>query len=115
MDVNIYRVRKGLLASGDMLGKTGAFEIGPLMVLALFPDPHGWEHVIVSRIDHTPSWEEMCEVKELFWDAEAVVWQYHPPKSEHTNVHPFALHLWKKCGFEMPMPPSIFSEVKPYG
>jgi hypothetical protein len=112
MDLNLYRVRNGLLASDDGLGKTGAFRVGSLNILAFFPDPHGWEHVIVSRSDHTPSWEEMCEVKDLFWDAEAVVWQYHPAKSEHTNVHPFALHLWKKCNFEMPMPPSIFAEVK---
>jgi hypothetical protein len=110
MQLDQYRIRKGLVGSDDTIGKSGGFEIGELTIVSFFPDVAGWEHVVVSRHDRTPTWEEMCYVKDLFWDPEDVVWQYHPPRSEYSNVHPFALHLWKKRGFVMPMPPSIFAK-----
>lgn len=63
-----------------------------------------WEHVSVSIYNSsrkTPTWEEMCEVKEIFWDAEEEVHQIHPKESQYvhgvggmTNV----LHLWRPVG-----------------
>jgi len=41
----------------------------------------------------------------LFWDAEDVVIQYHPAKSEYVNVHDNCLHLWRPVGVELPTPP----------
>lgn len=42
-----------------------------------------WEHVSARAIDYkgerVPTWEEMCWLKDLFWDAEECVVQYHPP------------------------------------
>jgi hypothetical protein len=74
----------------------------------------GWEHVSVSTARRTPNWREMCFVKDLFWDAEECVVQFHPPKSEYVNNHPLVLHLWRqKAGF--PMPPSILVGVKDRG
>jgi len=108
IDINQHRIRTGLVATDDSNGKTGGFRFGALQVLAFFPDPNGWEHVIVTRLDQTPTWDEMCFIKDVFWEPEDLVWQYHPPKSQNSNVHPYALHLWKKLGFEFPMPPSIF-------
>lgn len=75
-------------------------------------DGMGWEHVSVSRKDRCPTWEEMCQVKELFWDDGDCVVQYHPPKSEYVNNHPFCLHLWRPVGFVFPSPPSIMVGVK---
>lgn len=71
----------------------------------------GWEHVSISVVDHkgvrTPTWPEMCFVKDLFWDEEETVVQYHPPKSEYVNQHPHALHLWRPLLATLPRPPSI--------
>lgn len=46
----------------------------------------------------TPTWEEMCEVKEIFWEPEEEVHQIHPAESQYihgvggvNNV----LHLWR--------------------
>lgn len=74
-----------------------------------FPGPP-WDHVSVSLADSTrdprcPTWEEMCWVKGLFWDDEECVIQFHPPKSQYVNVHPYCLHLWKPLGVEIPLPP----------
>ena len=68
----------------------------------------GWEHVSVSRSDRSPTWEEMCQVKDLFWDDTDCVIQYHPPKSDYVNNHPYCLHLWRPIGIELPRPPSFF-------
>lgn len=75
----------------------------------------GWEHVSVSRKDRPPTWDEMCQVKALFWDAEDCVVQYHPPKTEYVNNHPHCLHLWSLIDGVMPMPPSILVGLKEAG
>ena len=68
----------------------------------------GWDHVSVTRHDGvTPTWDDMCKIKRLFFtDAETVV-QYHPPESEYVNNHAGCLHLWRKQGYDFPLPPSI--------
>ena len=68
-----------------------------------------WEHVSVSltRYRRTPSWVEMCFVKDLFWDAEEAVMQLHPKKSEYVNTHPGVLHLWRPLDASIPLPPMI--------
>ena len=71
----------------------------------------GWEHVSVSRRDRCPTWDEMCQVKVLFWGEDACVVQYHPPRSEYVNNHPYCLHLWRPIGVELPMPDSIMVGV----
>lgn len=40
-------------------------------------------------------------------DEECVV-QYHPPKSEYVNFHPYCLHLWRKVGENFETPPKHF-------
>lgn len=69
----------------------------------------GWEHVSVSipGKKRCPTWEEMCEIKNLFWDAEEIVVQYHPKRSQYVNCHPYVLHLWKPTNKELLAPPSI--------
>ena len=68
----------------------------------------GWEHVSVSLPRRCPTWEEMCMVKDIFWGEEECVVQFHPPKSESINVHPYCLHLWKKIGETYETPPKEF-------
>ena len=68
----------------------------------------GWEHVSVSHKDRCPTWEEMCKVKDLFFNPEEVVVQFHPRQSEYVNVHPHCLHLWRKSGEDFDTPPVIY-------
>lgn len=75
-----------------------------------------WEHVsarVYYRKANTkkwkcrvPTWAEMCQIKDLFWDAEEWVVQFHPAASEYVNFHPMVLHLWKPSAAEMPTPPA---------
>ena len=68
----------------------------------------GWEHVSVSLRNRCPTWEEMCLVKDIFWMDDECVVQFHPPKNEYINVHPYCLHLWKKIGEKADLPPKEF-------
>jgi len=91
----------GQLESVDSDGNNGLFIVqntvlrnGPLL-RCIASDGEGWEHVSVSTATRTPIWEEMCLVKDLFWEDEDEVVQYHPAKSDYVNCHPFCLHLWR--------------------
>ena len=56
---------------------------------------NGWEHVSMEvRARRLPTWEEMCFVKDIFWDEEELVIQMHPKKSQYVNLTD-ALHLWR--------------------
>jgi hypothetical protein len=68
----------------------------------------GWEHVSVSCLHRTPRWEEMCWVKDQFWEDEEVVHQIHPKHSQYVNYHPFCLHMWRHKVVPCPCPPPIF-------
>lgn len=69
-------------------------------------EAEGWNHVSVSipgRSDACPSWPEMCLVKDLFFEPEECVVQFHPPRSTYINNHPGCLHLWSYTpGFPQP-------------
>ena len=79
---------------------------GPLAVV--FSWGGGWDHISVSHRNRTPTWDEMCMVKDIFFDDEECVVQYHPPKSHYVNNHPYCLHLWKPQNHEIIMPPKVF-------
>ncbi len=105
-----WRIRSGRLASDDSFGNNGAFFVpgvrgGPVLAV-IASDGDGWEHVSVSTPTRCPTWDEMCRVKALFWDDEDCVLQYHPPKSDYVNFHPFCLHLWRPIGTEILRPPA---------
>jgi hypothetical protein len=109
-------MRVGPMASDDSAGNNGAFLLPNLKeprkpVRVIASDGFGWEHVSVSLVNRVPSWREMCMVKRMFWDAEDVVVQFHPPESEYVNMHPHCLHLWRPVGVEIPRPPSILVGV----
>lgn len=76
-------------------------------VIIVFSFGQGWEHASISLAKRCPTWDEMCMIKDIFWNEEECVVQYHPPKSQYVNVHPYCLHLWKKIGSEFETPPKI--------
>jgi hypothetical protein len=77
-----------------------------------------WEHVSARIVvldkkgsaigGRVPTWNEMCWIKNLFFEEEEAVVQFHPPKSEYVNNHPHVLHLWRHKAAEFPRPPKIF-------
>jgi hypothetical protein len=110
-----YRVRIGKMASTEEFGNNGAFTIllkNRHAVFVIASDGLGWEHVSVSRKDRIPTWEEMCQVKALFWDDEDCVVQFHPPESEYVNNHVNCLHLWRPTEDVMPIPESILVGIR---
>lgn len=66
----------------------------------------GWDHVSVSRTDRVPNWQEMCFIKELFFEEHETAMQVHPPRSEWVNNHEHCLHLWRPHDVDIPKPPS---------
>lgn len=119
------RIRSGESASDSSFGAYGQFFVqGPcgekLCIVASGADAddtmsEGWEHVSVSTRRRPPNWQEMCFVKDLFWEEHECVVQFHPPKSEYVNNHPYCLHLWRSNKVEFPLPPSILVGDKSKG
>lgn len=65
-------------------------------------DENGWEHVSIApkKKYKTPSWNDMCQLKDIFFDGEEEVMQLHPKKSEYVNIVGNCLHLWKPKGID---------------
>ena len=108
--LNLFRVTDGPYATTPEDGFNGMFRIRPRhrRLLCLASDGMDWKHVSVSIPGHpeeTPTWNEMCMVKDLFFDPEEVAVQYHPPRSQWVNHHPGCLHLFSPTDQEMPQPP----------
>jgi len=97
-----FRVTTGQGRSDESYGNNGCFIVRsmkltyPLRVIA--SDGEGWEHVSISLPNRCPTWGEMSLIKNLFWGDDDMVIQFHPPKSEYINCHPFCLHLWRRTG-----------------
>lgn len=105
-----FRLRNGQMGSDESAGNNGCFILKlryGQSVRTIAGEGLGWEHVSASRVDRCPTWEEMCQIKDMFWDKTDCVVQFHPPESEYVNNHPYCLHLWKPIGIALPMPDSI--------
>lgn len=55
----------------------------------------GMEHVSIELFARRlPTWNEMCFIKNIFWNEEEMVVQIHPKASEYVNITE-SLHLWR--------------------
>lgn len=72
----------------------------------------GWEHCSVSIPTRCPSWEQMCAIKELFWNDDEECMQLHPAKKDYINNMKYCLHIWRPINEKIPMPPSIMVGLK---
>lgn len=74
----------------------------------------GWEHVSISPFNKRvmPDWDDMCRLKDMFFNDDETVVQYHPAKSEYVNNVPNCLHLWRPLNEVMPTPPAIMVGIK---
>ena len=109
-------VKNSIYVNGFMLGDDGGrFDIttpdkAKIFVIASFGG--GWDHVSASLKNRLPTWDEMCFIKDLFFEDNECVVQYHPPKSQYVNNYKYCLHIWKPQKMLMPMPPSIMVGIK---
>ena len=87
----------------------GAFDIaiGKQIFCVVASFALGWHHVSASiyGAERCPRWHEMCHIKDLFFEEDETVIQYHPKKSNYVNNHPYVLHLWKPQQIPIPTPP----------
>jgi hypothetical protein len=108
------RITAGSPASDSSCGCNGAFliEVRGEKMYAIASDELGWEHVSVSFVKgdsrRTPSWRQMCGVKDIFWEPEDIAMQVHPPASDYVNEYPGCLHLWRPTQLSERWPPSAF-------
>jgi len=86
------------------------YRINGYEIFCIVSDGLGWEHVSVTvrprnkNATRCPTWEEMCWIKDQFWEKDKAVVQYHPPEAEYVSQHPFCLHLWRPTDQELPRP-----------
>lgn len=110
------RIKNGRLKSSFEDGNNGAFSIDIYGIKAyiIASDGLGWEHVSITLKDknRTPSWSEMCFVKNIFWDKDDIVLQIHPPEYSYVNNHPYCLHLWRNKNIDFELPPSFLVGIQ---
>jgi hypothetical protein len=108
------RVRTGTFASSPADGNNGAFllELSGGTLQLIVSDGEGWEHVSASFRNRCPTWPEMCYIKDLFWEVEEWVCQWHPPRSQYVNNHPYCLHLWRPTNGFADVPPINLVGIK---
>jgi hypothetical protein len=92
-------------------GKNGVFKVkaGAKWFFVIASTGGGWEHVSITMEngDAMPSWNDMCRIKDMFFDEEEAVMQLHPKRSQYVNMHKRCLHLWRPTYREIPCPPSF--------
>lgn len=67
----------------------------------------GWDHVSISYSNRTPSWDEMAEIKRMFFKPEETCFQLHPAEDEYVNNFSHCLHIWRPQMESFPTPPSF--------
>lgn len=78
-----------------MLGGSYYDSISGKWLNFMFSIQMGWEHLSVSMPSKTPSWDQMCVMKDIFFEDEEECFEYHPKKSDYVNIHPHCLHIWR--------------------
>jgi hypothetical protein len=115
-----YRVKVGMMASSVQEGNNGCFIVPHPKIkhASLFCIVHdgvshnktGWEHVSVSirsakdDLKRCPTWDEMCLVKDVFWDTTDMCVQYHPAEEDYISNHKYCLHIWRPVDQALPKP-----------
>lgn len=112
-----HRVLAGPFATRPGSGWCGAWSLlcrdaTTLHIIA--SDHDGWDHVSIHAAapgangtgeKRTPTWDQMCYVRSLFFRGDEWVVQFHPPAEKRVNIHPYVLHLWRCQATEFPTPP----------
>ena len=117
------KVEKGRTIQGQFASKPGErhglflFKLQTgLRCMVVASDGAGWDHISITlKVKRCPFWNEMCELKSLFFEDEETVMQLHPPKSAWVNNVEHCLHLWRPQHAEIPLPDPMMVGVKAAG
>ena len=95
-------------------GGCGEIQYGRLKGTVIWSNGGGWEHVSIAPYNrnYTPSWSEMCKLKEMFFRPEEWVVQFHPAETEYVNNVGNCLHLWRPITQTLPTPPAWMVGLK---
>ncbi len=85
---------------GDGMGGHYYDRISEKNLNFIFSYQLGWEHLSVSMPSRTPNWEQMCRMKDIFWNEDETCVEYHPAKSQYINNHKHCLHIWRPVNNE---------------
>lgn len=111
-NIVLNKAFKSWISTDD--GGSGMIHVGIWDGTVVWSYGAGWEHVSVApsakRI--TPSWDDMCKIKDIFWPEDEAVIQIHPPKENYVNNLSNCLHLWRCTYKDMILPPSILVGVR---
>ena len=90
-------------------GGAGRIMLGKLDGTVIWSWGLGWDHVSVAprKRNYTPTWDDMCKLKDMFFYPEEAVVQYHPPQSLYVNNVENCLHLWRPQSADLPLPPTF--------
>ena len=84
--------------------KGGAFKVQTkrrsfLALASVDDDGHGGklEHISISHRNEKvyPTWDELCEIKDMFFLPEETCVQFFPKKSEYVNLRKNCFHIWR--------------------
>ena len=95
-------------------GGSGEIMFGKLTGSVIWSNGGGWDHVSIApyKRHYTPTWDDMCRLKDMFFREDEVVVQYHPAKTEYVNNVANCLHLWRPQVEALPVPPSFMVGLK---
>ena len=79
----------------DGMGGTYYDSVSGKYLHFIFSYQMGWEHLSVSMPNKTPTWEQMCRMKDIFWNKNETCVEYHPAESQYVNMHKHCLHIWR--------------------
>ncbi|MCD8322376.1 MAG: hypothetical protein LUC89_05770 [Oscillospiraceae bacterium] len=65
------------------------------------------EHISISHRNEKiyPTWDELCEIKDIFFLPEEACVQFFPRKSEYVNIKGNCFHLWRPVNDMLDMRP----------
>lgn len=86
------------------------YKLGKRFATVIWSNGGGWDHVSIApfKRNYTPSWEDMCKLKDMFFGESETVVQYHQAKKAYVNNVSNCLHLWRPIDDKLPIPPTEF-------
>ena len=73
-----------------------------------------WEHISVmpKNQKRCPTWDEMCAIKNMFFQPEEECVEFHPKESEYVNCSKYCLHIWRPVAGKLNSPYEKFVTIR---
>jgi len=95
-------------------GGRAALHIGRWDGSVIWSTGAGWEHVSVSPFAKRiiPEYEDMCKIKDIFWNEDEDVIHIFPNRKNYVNNVKNCIHLWSCTYKPMVLPPSCLVGIR---